>query len=253
MDRGTYIAASGGLAQFRKVEVVSNNLANASTVGYKRELITTEAQEFDQTLASEISRDNVFAKPDHDRTQGVAQFKNYTDFSAGAIQSTGNPLDVALRDPKHFFAVNTDQGLQYTRAGNFTVNSEGILVTQDGYPVQGDGGPIQIAGPNPKILGDGSISVNGAIQGSVGVFRFEDTKDLRRAGGNRFSIAQGVPAPEQVSASLVTESIELSNASAINSVTDLMTAQRAFQMYTKVADSIDTINQVSINQIGRRN
>lgn len=253
MDRGSYIAASAGLAQFKKVDVVSNNLANASTIGYKREMITTQAQEFNETLASAIATDHPFAKADHERMNAVSQVSTYTDFSAGPIQSTGNPLDTALRNPNDLFAVNTPDGIQYTRAGNFAVSSEGILVTQDGYEVQGDGGPIQISGPNPKIQSDGSILVQGEVQGILGVYRFNDTEGLARAGGNRFSLKAGSAGPEQVTASVVTESIELSNASSINGVTDLMSAQRAFQMYTKVAESIDTINQTAINQIGRRN
>lgn len=252
MDRGTYIAASGGQAQFKKVDVVSNNLANASTIGFKREMISAEAQEFNQTLASAIANDNPFAKADSDRAQGVTQVRSYTDFTAGPVQSTGNPLDVALENPKDFFAINTPQGIQYTRAGNFTLNAEGSLVTQDGYEVQGDGGPIQITGPGPKIQSDGSISVNGVTQGAVAVYRFENTDGLQRAGGNRFSIQTGSAAPEQVTGNLTTGAIEASNQSVVSSVTDLMTAQRAFQMYTKVADSIDSINQVAINQIGRR-
>jgi flagellar basal-body rod protein FlgF len=253
MDRGTYIAAAAGLAQFKKVDVVSNNLANASTVGYKREMVTTEAQEFKETLASAIATDHPYAQADHERMNAVSLVSTYTDFSAGPIQSTGNPLDAALRNPNDLFAVNTPEGLQYTRAGNFAVNSEGLLVTQDGYEVQGDGGPIQISGPNPKIQSDGSILVNGEVQGILGVYRFEDTEGLERAGGNRFRPAASSAAPEQVAASVATESLELSNSSAINGVTDLMTAQRAFQMYTKVAESVDSINQVAINQIGRRN
>ncbi len=253
MDRGTYIAASGGIAQFKKVDVASNNMANSNTVGFKREMISTEAQEFDQTLASIVAKDNAFAKPDNDRAQGVTQVSTYTDFSAGPIQTTGNPLDVALKNPNDFFAVNTPEGIQYTRAGNFTLNAEGTLVTQDGFEVQGDGGPIQITGAGVKIQSDGSILANNTVQGGLGVFRFEDTKGLQRAGANRFSVAQGGAAPEQIRADLVVASIEGSNSSVVSNVTDLMTAQRAFQMYTKVADSVDSINQVAINQIGRRN
>lgn len=252
MDRGTYIAASGGLAQFRKLEIVNNNLANINTVGFKREVIEGEAQSFDKTLASLITKGDPYAKGDQQRTPAVINVSSSTDFAQGPIQSTGNPLDVALRNSNEFFAVNTPQGLQYTRAGNFTLNSEGTLVTQDGYEVQGDGGSIQLTGPNSNIQSDGSVLAGGTVQGALATYKIEDPSKLVRAGDNRFSLANGAPAPEQVTANLATRSLEMSNVSAITSVTDLMSAQRAFQMYTKAADSIDSINQVAINQIGRR-
>lgn len=252
MDRGTYVAASGGLAQFRKLEIVNNNLANINTVGFKREVLETETQSFDKTLASLISKSNPYSKGDHDRSPAVVNVKSSTDFAQGPVQSTGNPLDVALRSTNDFFAVNTPQGVQYTRAGNFTLNAEGTLVTQDGFEVQGDGGAIQLAGPNASIESDGSVLAGGSVQGALATFKFEDPSKLTRVGGNRFSLAAGAGAPEQVEAKLATRSLEMSNVSSITSVTDLMTAQRAFQMYTKAADSIDQINQVAINQIGRR-
>lgn len=252
MDRGTYIAASGGLAQFRKLEIVNNNLANINTVGFKREVLEGEAQSFDKTLASIISKSDPYAKGDQQRTPAVVNVSSSTDFSQGPIQATGNPLDAALRKSDEFFAVNTPQGVQYTRAGNFTLNSEGTLVTQDGFEVQGDGGAIQLTGPDVAIQSDGSVVAGGTSQGVLATFKIEDPSKLVRSGGNRFTIPAGSAAPEQVPADLATRSLEMSNVSAITSVTDLMSAQRAFQMYTKAADSIDSINQIAINQIGRR-
>lgn len=252
MDRGTYIAASGGLAQFRKLEIVNNNLANISTVGFKREVIEGEAQTFDNTLASIISSSDPYAKGDQARTPAVVNVGATTDFTQGPIQTTGNPLDVALRNTNEFFGVNTPQGLQYTRAGNFTLNSEGTLVTQDGFEVQGDGGALQVTGPNARIQSDGSVLAGNLIQGAIAVYKFEGNPQLERAGGNRFTIAKGGAAPAQVDPEIATGSLEMSNVSAITSVTDLMSAQRAFQMYSKAAESIDTINQAAINQIGRR-
>lgn len=252
MDRGTYIAASGGLAQFKKLEIVNNNLANINTVGYKREILEGEAQSFENTLANLISKNDPYAKGDSDRAQAVISIEASTDFTQGPVQTTGNPLDVALRNSNEFFAVNTPQGLQYTRAGNFTLNSEGTLVTQDGFEVQGDGGAVQLTGAGATIQSDGSILAGNKVQGVLAVYKFDDPSSLVRTGGNRFSISQGSAAPAQVTANLATKSLEMSNVSAITSVTDLMSAQRAFQMYTKAADSIDTINQAAINQIGRR-
>lgn len=252
MDRGTYIAASAGLAQFRKLEIVNNNLANIDTVGFKREVLEGKAQSFDDTLASAISKQDPYAQGDQARTPAIINVESSTDFSQGPVQNTGNGLDAALRNANDFFVINTPDGVQYTRAGNFTINSEGTLVTQDGFEVQSDGGTIQVTGTDVKIQSDGSVVAGGAVQGNLAVVRFDDTKGLRRAGGNRFVVAGNGAQPEQVAAQVVPQALEMSNVGAVTSVVDLISAQRAFQMYTKAADSIDTINQVSINQIGRR-
>src|SRR5690606_32875851 len=112
---------------------------------------------------------------DHERTPGTVNVRAMTDFSVGPIRETGNAFDVALRNPNEFFVVNGPSGPLYTRAGNFTLNAEGSLVTPDGLPVQGDGGAITITGPNVKISESGAISVNGTQVGRMQVVRFDDT------------------------------------------------------------------------------
>lgn len=251
MDRGTYSAASGGLVQLRRLDIINNNLANVNTPGFKRQLLVTEQQTFDETLAKSVARNDPFARGDHDRTPGSTNILEVTDFSVGPIKNTGNPLDVALRTPNHFFVVNGPQGAVYTRAGNFTLNSEGTLVTQDGFQVQGDGGQITVSGGAPLISPDGSVRVNGQTVGKIQVVNIPDPSQLERVEGTRFRFAQG-GAPETVPADLVPEAIEMANVSAITSVLELISTHRAFDLYTKSANTIDQMNQVSINQVGRR-
>ena len=251
MDRGIYAATSAGLFQLRKLEIVNNNLANINTPGFKREVLTGEEQTFDQTLASLTARSDPYAKGDHERTSGVTNISAFTDFTAGPIKNTENPLDVALRNANDFFAISTPSGIQYTRAGNFSLSSSGDLVTMDGMPVQGDGGNINVSGPGAEISQDGSVRVNGASVGRLTVVRIEDPKSLLRAGDNRFSLASGAGQPPGVEPDLVPRSLEMSNVSAISSVVDLITTNKAFQMYAKSTETIDTMNQAAINQIGR--
>lgn len=251
MDRGTYAAASAGLMQFRKLEVVTNNLANVNTAGFKKQGLEGAEQTFDQTLAHVVAKDDPFARADHQRTPGVVDLQTITDFSAGAIKNTGNPLDVALRNENDFFVIDTPKGTQYTRAGNFTLGKEGQLMTQDGMVVQGDSGALSIEGGTPTIAADGSVRVNGQSAGRLRVVHFDDPSGLVRSEGTRFS--QGsAPSPTDVAAELVPESLEMANISVISAVVDLMSANRAFQMYSKSAETIDAMNQASINQYGRR-
>ena len=251
MERGSFVAASGGLAQLRKLEVVSNNLANVNTAGFKKQLVVGKEQTFDETLAALTAAHDPFARGDHERTPGAVHIRTVTDFSQGPIKTTGNPLDVALRDPKAFFVINTPSGAEYTRAGNFTLSAEGAIQTHDGMEVAGDGGAIVADGPNVHIAEDGSVFAGSNVVGRLQVVRFEDTNGLDRVGESRFALKAGESAPAAVEAEVVPGSLEMSNVSVVNSMIDLITANRAFELYSKSAQTIDTMNQASINQIGR--
>ncbi len=250
MDRGIYASASGGLYQLRRLEIVNNNLANINTPGFKRQLLTGQEESFDETLASMTVKNDPYAQGDHERTPAVVNIQAVTDFSQGPIKSTGNSLDVALRNPKDFFAINTPAGTLYTRAGDFTLNSEGEVVTQDGMTVLGDGGSIATTGPGVSIAADGSVMSNGVSNGRLSVVRFDDPSSLERVGANRFKLSNG-PAPTEVDPELEPQALEMANVSAVSSMVEMITTNRAFQAYTKTTETIDQMNQMAINQIGR--
>lgn len=250
MDSATYAAASNGIAQLFKLDVVSNNLANVNTPGFKRQILVSEPQAFERTLAETQNLDET-ARNDIRLTAGVASVKSQTDFSPGAIKTTGNVFDVALRNPKDFFVVATPNGLEYTRAGNFTTNANGEIVTQDGFVVQGDGGPITVNGPGVSISPAGVVRTRTGDVGRLQVARFEDPAILERTSSARFRIPPGGAGPATVEADLVPQALEMSNVSAITGVLGIISANRAFQAYAKSAEAIDTINQTAISQLGR--
>lgn len=250
MDIGTYAAASSGVLQMRKLEVQNNNLANINTVGFKGQYVVSEPQSFDETLAGTIKDQDAFARADRIRVPNVTEARTQIDFSQGPIQPTGNPLDVAIRGPKDFFVIDTPQGPLYTKAGNFTLNENGELVTQDGYRVQGDGGAIIIQGGNPFIGTDGTVRVAGIPVGRIQVARFEDTSGLIATEGARFK-STGVQ-PTIVDGRMEPRALEMSNVSAVSGMVDLIATNRAFEAYTKAAQSLDGLNQAAINQVGKR-
>lgn len=252
MDRGTYVSASGGLVQLRKLDVVNNNLANVNTVGFKKEMLVGETQTFDETLAKLVEGQDPFARPDHQRMPGVVHVRSVTDFSPGPVRQTGNALDVALRNPNDFFVVNTANGQRYTRAGNFTINENNELSTVDGVPVVGDGGAISINSGVVNIAANGAVLVNGAQVGRLQVARIAEPSSLVREAGTRFALAPGQPAPTTVEADVIPSSLEMSNVSVVSSMVDLITTSRSFDLYTKAAQSIDQLNQTAIGQVGRR-
>lgn len=164
MVKGLYTAYTGMINQEHRMDVLTNNLANADTNGYKKEGAT--AQSFDSILAYKI-KDNSegyrLAKRTGVHNPGVKIGEGYTDFSQGPLKTTENPYDLALTD-KGFFAVEfTDKqgetSVKYTRDGNFTLNESGELVTQDGDRVLGTNGqPVKI-----DPLKDTQINVQGQI------------------------------------------------------------------------------------------
>ena len=185
MDRGTYAAASAGFLNINKLNVVSNNLANVNTPGFKRQVVYGDEQTFDETLASVVAQNDPFARGDHERTPGVTNVRTATDFTIGSIKQTGNPLDVALRNPNDFFTIQTPDGIQYTRAGNFTLNSEAEIVTHDGMRLLGDGGAVTANGADVQITPGGGVMVDGQLNSNIQVVRFADTSQLVRAGGGK--------------------------------------------------------------------
>lgn len=251
MDIGTYAAASLGVVQMRKLEIQNNNLANVNTVGFKRQILVTSPEDFSDTFAKELAKEDPYADGDQSRVSTVNEVSTEVDFSLGAIKRTGNPFDAALRNPNDFFVINTPDGKMYTRAGNFTLNAEGALVTQDGMAVQGEGGPLVVNLPGASITDDGSIRSGINALGRIQVVRFENTKGLVPVAGTRFRL-QGGPQPLPVDARVEARSLEMSNVSAVTGMIDLITTNRAFDAYTKAAQTIDSLNQSAITQVGKR-
>ena len=143
MSQGIYIALSGAKLQQRRLELLSNNLANASTTGYKTDNIS--AASFEVTLDEYMTDDGNFNNLTYTKTGQVS-----TDFSKGSMKNTGSPLNLALDGPG-FFVVETPFGERYTRQGDFSLNKDGELVTHEGYKVKGRG---------LSDLGDGNLHIN---------------------------------------------------------------------------------------------
>jgi flagellar basal-body rod protein FlgF len=166
MIRGLYIGASGMTAQQHRLDALSNNLANVDVNGYKRDVSAFKA--FPELLIRRMNDDGVYKFPlgSSDMAPvvgkigtGVEYNESYTVFEQGSFKETGNPYDVALED-KGFFAVQTPNGIRYTRNGAFTLGKEGFLVTKDGYQVLGENGPISVKLNNFKIDEQGRIFHN---------------------------------------------------------------------------------------------
>lgn len=252
MDIGTYTAASAGVLAEIRLDVTNNNLANINTPGYKRQILVTRQQEFQDTLTAKIASDVPFAEQDFDRNPGGIPVGTFVDFSQGSIKTTGNALDVALKAENQFFAVGTPAGERYTKAGNFTLDGNGRLVTTEGYPVLGDGGPILINEGSPVITNGGQIMADGEQAGILKIVSFQDTGVLKPIGNRLFETNGNETGTVVQEPQVQAGAVELSNVSAIKSMIDLIKANRGFAMYEKTAKSMDEMNQQGItNLLGR--
>ena len=258
MVKGLYTAYTGMIHQEHRMDVLTNNLANADTNGYKKEGAT--AQSFDAMLAYKIkdtSEGYRNAKRLGRNNPGVKIGEGYTDFSQGPLKETSLPYDLALTD-KGFFTVEFtsktgETSVKYTRDGNFTLTEDGHLITQDGdFVLNDEGEPIQIS----TIAADTSINVlgqiiqDGKVVGKLKITDFEDYNYLKRYGENYFEPIEGAKEKE-APASVYAGFLETSNMSVVSEMVDMITVSRAYESNQKVITTIDGTLEIAANQIGK--
>lgn len=257
MVKGLYTAYTGMINQEHRMDVLTNNLANADTNGYKKEGAT--AQSFDSILAYKI-KDNSegyrLAKRTGVHNPGVKIGEGYTDFSQGPLKTTENPYDLALTD-KGFFAVEFtnkqgDTSVKYTRDGNFTLNESGELVTQDGDRVLGTNGqPVKIDPlKDTQINVEGQVIQDGAVVATIQVTDFEDYNYLQRYGENYFEPVEGATETD-AAAKVYAGYLETSNISVVTEMVNMITVSRAYETNQKVITTYDGTLDIAANQLGR--
>ncbi|OPZ60466.1 MAG: Flagellar basal-body rod protein FlgF [Deltaproteobacteria bacterium ADurb.Bin510] len=240
MEQGLYTAAAGAKAMEERLAAISANVANISTNGYKKDGVV-----FEQYLR-QLDTGNL-AEGEYRRipTDVVAR-QAFIDTSQGPIVQTGNPLDLALREDG-FFALQTPDGVRYTRNGSFMRSNEGILTSATGYPVLGQGGQINL-GQGEVIVGrDGTISVDGQNVDTLQIFAIQPNELVRAGDGLYASAGTATPlAANQVEQGV----LEGSNAQAVPEMLNLISTQRSYESLQKVMRSYADINSLSIRNIG---
>lgn len=221
------------LAQERRLEQTSNNLANVNTSGYKKE--NTAFQEMLFTAAS-----------GHQRV-GKA-IKIITDHAQGSTELTGNPLDLALTGDG-FFKIQTAGGIRYTRAGEFTRDNQNQLTTANGDPVLGQGGPIIINGNNIQIQPNGEVWVDGNLIDQLDVVTVNDKSLLEKEGRNLFRlIGNGQEVATQTG--IQQGAVEKSNVNTVLEMSEMISLQRDYEAQQKLIHTIDGIDDLAIRKVG---
>ncbi len=215
MENAGYVALSSQMVLDHQMGVIANNIANLSTPAYKgEELMFVEY--LDEVEQGSISY-----------VQGFATVRN---LRAGPISPTHNPLDMAI-PAEGYFVVETDEGPRYTRAGNFTLDADGQLVTPSGGRVLDDvGAPISIPAEaiSIHVARDGTISTEEGQVGRVQVVRFEDEQALKRRESNLYEAEGQVPLPVE-DPQVVQGMIEGSNVTGVLEITRLINTMRSYQ------------------------
>lgn len=256
MVRGIYTAASGALVAQAQADVIANNLANVNTSGFKRTLLQVQAapdmglyrQQTNPSSNPRGTSSNAFIGA---LGTGAQVMDTPAVFEQGTLAQTGNPLDLAIQGDS-FFAIQTPQGVRYTRDGQFAQDPTGRLVTMDGDLVLGNNGPIRLQqnGGPVQVSQNGQITQNGNTVDTIALVRFGNLTQLRPEGDNRF-IASNAALPARATAGSTVHQgfLERSNANVVRSMVDLITAQRWFEANEKVIQTQDQANGWAIETV----
>lgn len=250
MSDGIWSAVSGATAQLKALDAAAENVANASTPGYRAERAI-----FREVLANANTQRTGFAL----RYATVDQ--TATDTTPGMIQPTGQPLDVAIQG-EGYFVVKTPAGERYTRCGSLKTGVDGTLQTQGGAPVLDVGRkPIHIPtdAKSVSIGADGTISADGASVGELLCVKFDQPSLLMREGGGLLrtpTSADGVDAatlatarPQAITPKLETGAIEQSNSVAVRGMIDIVSASRSFEVCERMVDAFKDADRKAATQI----
>lgn len=264
MIRGWYIGSSGMNAQQARLDAIANNLANADTTGFKRDIAVSKS--FPELLMRRMNDDGVYETPFGSADVapivgkiglGVEINELYTDFEQGSFKQTSTHTDVALSG-EGFFAVQTPQGERYTRNGNFLVGKEGILETKEGYPVLGENGYIHVADDRFVVNQDGMVYSENDMEliDRLKVVRFDNERYLEKMGSSLYKdtnvtgpayIAEGNERPQ-----FLQGYIETSNVNVVNEMVSMIEVNRAYEANQKTIQSQDTMMSTLWERVVRR-
>lgn len=253
MLNGLYVATSGLVAQENRVNLISNNLANINTTGYKKDKsVFTMYLPQDKRYPQSIIRDTVYNKS----INSVVRLDDiYSDFQIGTLKETTNPYDLALENENAFFALDTPFGIRFTRDGNFSINQDGVLVNKDGFKVlprnYTDNPEIRIPrDANVAFTEDGDILINNLLQNQLYIVSFNDLHNLQKVGRNMYQAKDMLPQAEE-NPGLKQGFLETSNINPVSEMVQMIEALRSFESYQKSIQILDGINDVASNRLGR--
>lgn len=240
MDTVLLVGLSRQMAARRSMDAVANNLANMSTTAFKSESVL-----FEEYLIEVTNEDGTTEQVSLVLDTGVS-----LNFEQGRFEPTGNPFDLALHGDG-FFQIETDQGIRYTRNGQFRTDQDGQLVTSEGNPVLDDRGSAIVLVPEdgtPSIARDGTISASdGRLIGTIAVVEFANPEQLQKVGNSLYMTDQAAtPVEERV---VLQGTLESSNVVAILQMSRMMDITRSYALISKMIEKSDELTRETIRKL----
>jgi flagellar basal-body rod protein FlgF len=238
--RGIYTSCTGMVAEMDRQNVTANNLANIDTVGFKRDNCTTVP--FAELLLNAYSKR--WPQQIGKLGLGVQAVTQVVDFSGGSLSETGNATDFAI-DGDALFAIQTGNGVRYTRAGAFQLDKEGYLVNKDGYRVLGANGPIRLTNGQIIVTEEGQIMQNGQVADSLQIF---GTTNMKKQGDALYSN----DTPEQATKYRILQGfLEHSNVNPVREMVQMINITRSYDANQKALTSHDETLDKLVNELAR--
>ena len=257
MVKGLYTAYTGMINEQNRMDVLSNNMANVTTVGFKKEGSTS--QSFDEVLDLKIKDSTVgynLATREGYNSRGVKIGENYTDWSQGSFRITGNTYDIAIGGDG-FFAIeftnkNGVTSTKYSRAGEFQLDSNGTIVTHEGdYLLDVNGKHITID-PLKETTIDraGRVMQDGNVIATIQLQDFENYDYLKKYGETYWEPIEGAQF-KKASGQLYSGYLEASNVQTVTEMVNLITISRQYESNQKIIQTIDSTLEKAVNQVGK--
>ncbi len=233
MDNTKYVALSRQMALWKQMDVVSNNMANMNTSGYKQDeaVFASYLHKADENIKVK----GLAAKPLY-FTQDYGTYKN---FNEGMLAETGNTLDVAIKGDA-FFAIQTAGGEKYTRKGNFALDADGMLVTSEGDPVLSEANEPFFIAPGEReisIMENGEVYTENGLIGKMKIVSFADNQKLLKVANTMFENVDGnnmVIGEDNIK--VLQGKLEKSNVNSIEEMTKLVSLQRSYEYVQQMID-----------------
>jgi flagellar basal-body rod protein FlgF len=247
MIRGLYTAATGMTVQRNKMDVLTNNIVNAETTGYKKDTLINSS--FDQVMLQRINDPNVSIYGPSDvgsYDYGTHVDELFTNYSQGTLEQTGKSTDLSI-EGEGFFVVETSAGERYTRSGNFSVSADGYLVTESGEYVLGENGRIQVGGKDFTVAADGTVTNATGNVGKLRLVTFTDLSALRKQGSNLYYTYGGAGSINAENAAIKQGCQESSNVDVTDSMVDMLTVYRNYEASQKIVGMTDDSLGLAVN------
>lgn len=256
MLRSLYTGWTGMYTEQRRLDVISNNLANATTVGFKKEGVTS--QSFDDYLTVKIrdESENWMKRSIGEISPGVKIGEVYTDYTQGSVRETGQDFDLAIDGPGFFVVNYTDSSGQtnerVTRAGSFHKTADGYIVDVDGNHLQSESGDLKVSTDTRSVVIDldGSVFEDGELTDTILLKDYENYDYLKKFGDTYYQAVDGAE-EKPVEGSIRQGFTEQSNVNVVSEMVNMIAITRAYEAGQKVIKSVDSTMELAVSSVGK--